>query len=469
MDGANEETIGVPIFTGELINFDNSGEKTNETEAKCSNSDDISLCERLASHLNISVKSVRTKRFIAENNGNFRLSKNLTTGNFNNSKASRNAFDHLKEVFLEIQEGLGLDVDKTNIVSVPKHWEIHNDLVLFPANSFNTIFTEQLLSKNLESARKQLCHAICDILSVQRIAMKNPGGILNDDFRSPSVTLLHGFKSKETPNEPEILFTWAQRTENGIIQTWDITQCMFSVGNISEKIRVANFNCENEIVVDLFAGIGYFVLPYLVHAKAEHVYACEWNPSSVKALKRNLDLNHIPESKYSILEGDNRMVCPRNIAHRVNLGLIPSAEGSYKTAVEALNGNFGGVLHIHGNVRREKPKKASRIHALPNNLLVQSDTCENSEKSDIDPSLTNFVVYPENEKLIFDTYPNVSDCKYSEWKSWASETARKIGCFLIKKDECCRWKLTLIHLEHVKAFAPFVDHLVLDLQCTPIP
>ena len=45
------------------------------------------------------------------------------------------------------------------------------------------------------------------------------------------------------------------------------------------------------IVIDLYAGIGYFTLPYLIHGKAKFVYACEWNPDSVKALKRNLEDN----------------------------------------------------------------------------------------------------------------------------------------------------------------------------------
>lgn len=41
---------------------------------------------------------------------------------------------------------------------------------------------------------------------------------------------------------------------------------MFSAGNVSEKLRVAQFSCEGQIVVDLYAGIGYFTLPYLVKA-----------------------------------------------------------------------------------------------------------------------------------------------------------------------------------------------------------
>ena len=60
-----------------------------------------------------------------------------------------------------------------------------------------------------------------------------------------------------------------------------------------------------------------------------------------------------------IVEGDNRIVAPSNIADRVNLGLIPTADISYKTAVFALKDASGGILHIHGNVRRSKATKDS--------------------------------------------------------------------------------------------------------------
>ena len=35
---------------------------------------------------------------------------------------------------------------------------------------------------------------------------------------------------------------------------YDITKCMFSSGNITEKLRVSKFNCDGETVVDLYAG-----------------------------------------------------------------------------------------------------------------------------------------------------------------------------------------------------------------------
>jgi tRNA wybutosine-synthesizing protein 2 len=319
-----------------------------------------------------------------------------------------------------------------------------------------------LTSDYMELVHTKLCNAICDILSVKRIAIKNPGGIQNNDFRSPNLTLVHGFCRESMTRNGEFS-TWAQRIENGIIQTWDITKCMFSIGNISEKLRVASFSCENEVIVDLFAGIGYFVLPYLIHAKAKHVYACEWNPASVIALKRNLQLNRISNSKYTIFEGDNRLVCPANIADRLNLGLIPSSEGSYETAVRALRDKLGGILHIHGNVRREKGRTKNCDTIESNAKFLNEDENQRTPQFSTDSTMG-----PKSDKIILHANSSVSDSKYDEWKEWSYQTAQKIGCLLNKKDGHCTWVLTMIHLEHVKAFAPFVDHMVLDIQCKPI-
>lgn len=57
---------------------------------------------------------------------------------------------------------------------------------------------------------------------------------------------------------------WVTHHENGISYSLDATKCMFSWGNRSEKLRMAALDCTNEVIVDLFAGIGYFVLPFLV-------------------------------------------------------------------------------------------------------------------------------------------------------------------------------------------------------------
>ena len=84
---------------------------------------------------------------------------------------------------------------------------------------------------------------------------------------------------------------------------------MFCAGNNTERMRMGRVSCVNETIVDLYAGIGYFTLPFLVHGHARHVYACEWNPDSLEALHRNLQANHIDDDRYTLLLGDNQVVC----------------------------------------------------------------------------------------------------------------------------------------------------------------
>ena len=73
---------------------------------------------------------------------------------------------------------------------------------------------------------------------------------------------------------------------------------MFSSGNGTEKKRKGEACKAGETVVDLYAGIGYFTLPFLVHGKAAHVHACELNDNSVEALKKGLEANSIHPSRF---------------------------------------------------------------------------------------------------------------------------------------------------------------------------
>lgn len=54
--------------------------------------------------------------------------------------------------------------------------------------------------------------------------------------------------------------------QHGIKYSLDVTRCMFSSGNVTERARMGRQACKDQVVVDLFAGIGYFTLPMLVQA-----------------------------------------------------------------------------------------------------------------------------------------------------------------------------------------------------------
>ena len=238
---------------------------------------------------------------------------------------------------------------------LPKHWEKHDDLIIFPINAF-----QNPIWKSIPSG---FWTDLGVLLKAQRLAQKSI--ISDDEFRSPQIQMLLGQN------------TWATKKENGIYYTWNITKSMFSVGNITEKQRIAQFQCKGQTIVDLFAGVGYFTLTYLIHSKADFVYACEWNPEAVKALKLNLAKNKV-QDKCQVFAGDNRDTCPQGVADHVNLGLLPTAEMSYGVACRALK-ESGGVLHIHANVKTdEKQTWADQTQVRIQDILGPTWTIEQS-------------------------------------------------------------------------------------------
>jgi tRNA G37 N-methylase Trm5 len=205
------------------------------------------------------------------------------------------------------------------------------------------------------------------------------------------------------------------KKENDVQYQWDITKVMFSSGNITEKQRISQWDLRERVVVDLFAGIGYFTLNYLIHTQAKLVYACEWNPEALKWLRNNLRLNKV-DKRCIVLEGDNLVTCPKGVADHVNLGLIPSSEASWGVACAALKRKTGGVLHVHGNV----------------------DLVENKK----------------------------SKC----WNLWSENVGAAISeHFQALYPDESRWIVDVVGVSKIKSYGPRVDHVVADVLCSPFP
>lgn len=227
---------------------------------------------------------------------------------------------------LHTELGAPTSAEEQAALRVPTRWERHGDLVLFPADSFDHPWWESCVG---------LWDVVARALGVERVAIK--AAIRSDAFRTPNVRLVRGASTIVT------------HVDNGVVYEFDIMRNMFAAGNIREKLRVAAMDCAAETVVDLYAGIGYFTLPFLVHARAARVYACEWNPAAVSALHRNLALNNVA-GRCVVLAGDNADVAPRGVAQRVNLGLIPSSERGWPVVcmIAARPDQTGGALPVCG-------------------------------------------------------------------------------------------------------------------------
>ena len=170
---------------------------------------------------------------------------------------------------------------------VPSSWQKVGDAVILPKDSFQNPLWSTL--------GDELWVAVAKNLNASRIAVGNE--ILPDPFRTPNLKLVLGESG------------WVEHRENGIVYCLDITKSMFASGNTTERVRIGNLSCTGETVLDLYSGVGYFVLPYLVHANASTVHACEWNPHAVEGLRRGLQANGRDLSAKCVIHfGDNRKV-----------------------------------------------------------------------------------------------------------------------------------------------------------------
>ncbi|XP_063278404.1 tRNA wybutosine-synthesizing protein 2 homolog isoform X2 [Prinia subflava] len=329
----------------------------------------------------------------------------------------------------ELRRLLGASWSEELERDVPHAWHRHGDLVLLSEDSFKAAPWERLGSA--------LWETVASALGARRVARR--GRVMPDGMRTPSVTLLLGQHG------------WVEHVDNGIRYTFDVTKCMFSPGNITEKLRVASLPCSGEVVVDLYAGIGYFTLPFLVHAGAAFVHACEWNSHAVEALHRTLVLNGVRD-RCRIHAGDSRQLQLRDVADRVNLGLIPSSEEGWPVACRVLKKDVGGVLHIHHNV--ETPPAP----APPQTTVLLAEQVS-PEAAGPGGEAQHPTEDGREETLRARLRP--------KWQRWAEATATRIQGVLAELHGR-PWHTRVLHIEAVKSYAPHVHHLVLDLECRPV-
>ena len=159
-------------------------------------------------------------------------------------------------------------------------------------------------------------------------------GDIGGVFREPETNILWG-------DEKEVVAT---HLENGIKYRLDVTKLMFSSGNIDERIRMATLKVEGEVVVDMFAGIGYFTLPMAKYGSPKRILAYELNPLAHRYLLENISLNGVEE----VVEAHNQdnRECPEDAADRVLMGYVGTTHEFLPKAVRILKKD-GGWLHYH--------------------------------------------------------------------------------------------------------------------------
>ncbi len=164
-------------------------------------------------------------------------------------------------------------------------------------------------------------------------------------YREPKVELINGVETETI------------HRENGCIFKLDPMKVMFSSGNQGERMHMARVSNPDEVVLDMFAGIGQFTIPLAKYSKPRKVIAIEKNPTTYSYLSNNVELNGL--TNVEAIRGDCRDECPQREADRVVMGYF-EAEEYVPWALNAIKKN--GVIHYHVVVKKDKlQKEAERL------------------------------------------------------------------------------------------------------------
>lgn len=221
---------------------------------------------------------------------------------------------------------------------LPRKWELVGNVLILKIpkglkeEKKNIV---EIYAKEIESREKRIAEIYAGALKAKTV-VKDMG--ISGRCRRPRIKILYGNNTKTVHKENEIRFKL------------DVSKLMFSSGNIDERIRIAYLSNENETVVDMFAGIGYFSIPMAVYSKPKKIFAYDLNPDAYHYLMENINLNNVQNIVKPVLS-DNRNA-DENVADRVIMGYLKNTKSFLSKALRILK-HGGGIIHYHENYPNE--------------------------------------------------------------------------------------------------------------------
>lgn len=166
------------------------------------------------------------------------------------------------------------------------------------------------------------------------------------DFRLRDLEYLAGENKTET-----------EYKEHGCRFKVDIVNVYFSPRLSSERFRVAQLVQNNEVITNMFGGIGTYSILIAKMNKTCTVYNIDSNVHAANLCKFNAKLNKVQDRVISIL-GDAAHVIETELSgssHRVLMPLPERASEYVSSAVEALT-DHKGIIHyfVHVSARNKK-------------------------------------------------------------------------------------------------------------------
>jgi tRNA (guanine37-N1)-methyltransferase len=147
--------------------------------------------------------------------------------------------------------------------------------------------------------------------------------------------------------------------ENGCRFKVDVAKTYFSPRLSTERMRISKMVGDNEIITNMFAGVGTYSILIAKNNKSCMVYSIDSNPVANQLALINAKLNKVEERVKPIC-GDAREVITKQLkgtSTRVLMPLPEKAKEFVDFAVMALKEN-GGVIHYFAHIKAPSKKLA---------------------------------------------------------------------------------------------------------------
>jgi len=240
-----------------------------------------------------------------------------------NMEVVRTVFKEVERRPRDLAEALGDVLEPNLLAALPRSFDIVGDIAIIELPPELVEYGE-IVAKALMTVHRNVR------------AVYSKGGAVEGEFRVRPLRHLGGERRTLTVHR-----------EHGCVFKVDISKVYFSPRLANERLRVANLVRHEEVVVDMFSGVGPFAIHIARRRKAK-VYAIDINPTAYSLLVENVRLNKVEELVEPI-HGDAAQVVTtklRGIADRVIMNHPSQAERFIPYACKALK-DEGGVIHYY--------------------------------------------------------------------------------------------------------------------------
>ena len=170
--------------------------------------------------------------------------------------------------------------------------------------------------------------------------------------------------------------------ESGCQFSIDVAKCYFSPRLFFERMRIAKLVRNEEVVVNMFAGVGCFSIIIAKYSNAKKVYSIDVNPAAYHLMQENIRINSVFERVVPIL-GDAKDIIQTKLNRSADRVLMPLPEKALEYlpyAILALR-NTGGWVHYYdfehakrneNPVEKVKLKVAEKLQNLVASFEIHS-------------------------------------------------------------------------------------------------